>query len=1087
MIPDPFFRSCWCGNAELVEFSKEYRLCPACQTLVMAAPPAQVDPHVSNDEQDFYGRKYWLEHQHEHYGYTNIDARSVSDLPERCLHWLRALLKYKLPQGNTKVLELGSAHGGFVALLQRAGFEATGLELSPWVVEYAQKTFGARTLLGPIEDQAIEPASLDAIALMDVLEHLPDPAGTMGKCLELLKPDGILLIQTPQYIEGRTYQQMVEDQDRFLEQFKVGEHLNLFSASSVTELFRRLGAEHIVFEKAIFDHYDMFLAVSRQAMPTHSAEEIRVALQRTADGRFIEAMLTLDAQNKSLATQFHQAEIDRQERLKGIQQLEAWLKESEADRAKRLELIEEQGKQIQQQAGQIAELNQWSAERAAEHEALLAEADAVRRSANDFSLQLADMQKQRDAVREQLEQGEAARAEEARTAAVRQQQIEILQAEQERLRGQSARLEAQEQALTVSLKRAQNRLDRARWVVEDQKRQLGAVRSRMAEAQRAIGALRHSPVYRVMKKVGSWGWLEPVLERAFPEGRSRNGGREPTSGKTRPRVVMDLTPVLPGGENGGAKLVVIGLIKQLKTLAADWDFILLTSGKSHDELAYLDGPNVRRLCVIFQNELKQGQAPPLQSLKMRIGQKLARILSPAAFDRLRRWDARVSATVTGTTLLRELEADLYFCAFGAPNYYDPAVPVVSVVYDLQYAYYPQFFPPRELYYRDKHFRDAALVASRLICISDYVRGTVIEKGNLPTERVVTSYIRLWKRVDKPMPERAEAVWQRFGLSKDEYLFFPANFWPHKNHTMLLTAFGMYLKRHPESELKLVFTGAPDDRMKLLRDEAVGRMGLQGRVVFAGFLPDEEFGALMEGCRALVFPSLYEGFGMPVLEAMQFGKPVLCSNVTSLPEVAGDAAILFDPRKPEEIVAAMEKIAGDDDLARRMVQRGLERVREFGSEEQMAREYLAAFRAVLGTRGPFFNRVDGLYNDGWAGERLRITYEAGPEGRELDLRVAIPQLPHGKTKLTVCHDGGGETESYELEGDAVTVIRRPLSAGGGFIEIQVGPLFRPKDVFAGNGDERELGCMVRECQIVYPEESFPDLVEAQGVNLLEQGG
>ncbi|MGQ9532551.1 MAG: class I SAM-dependent methyltransferase, partial [Desulfotomaculales bacterium] len=118
--------------------------------------------------------------------------RARTDLPERCLYWLRTLLKYKLPPG--RVLELGCGHGGFVALLRWAGFEAIGLELSPWVVGFARQTFGIPTLLGPVENQVIEPSSLEAIVLMDVLEHLPNPLSTLRHCLELLKQDGIFVI-----------------------------------------------------------------------------------------------------------------------------------------------------------------------------------------------------------------------------------------------------------------------------------------------------------------------------------------------------------------------------------------------------------------------------------------------------------------------------------------------------------------------------------------------------------------------------------------------------------------------------------------------------------------------------------------------------------------------------------------------------------------------------------------------------------------------------------------------------------------------------------------------------------------------------
>src|SRR5512136_2035132 len=159
---------CWCGNRELTPFTADYLRCPICETLVAAHAPASDITHVTDDDHQFYGREYWFSHQEKDLGFANIMTRARADLSERCLHWLRAMLKYKLPPA--KVLELGSAHGGFVAMLRWAGFDATGLELSPWVVNFARRTFDAPMLLGPVEDQAIAQGSLDAIALMDVLE-----------------------------------------------------------------------------------------------------------------------------------------------------------------------------------------------------------------------------------------------------------------------------------------------------------------------------------------------------------------------------------------------------------------------------------------------------------------------------------------------------------------------------------------------------------------------------------------------------------------------------------------------------------------------------------------------------------------------------------------------------------------------------------------------------------------------------------------------------------------------------------------------------------------------------------------------------
>jgi 2-polyprenyl-3-methyl-5-hydroxy-6-metoxy-1,4-benzoquinol methylase len=208
------YKTCWCGNDQLKKFSPEYLECSKCGTLVSSEGLGTEDIQVKNDDIDFYGKEYWFSHQTEHYGFPDIYQRARQDLVERCIYWLQTLLEYKLPPAA--VLELGCSHGGSVALLHWAGFKTSGLEMSPWVVEFAHKTFNIPMLLGSIEDQQVEAESLDAIVLYDVLEHLPDPLGTLGYCASLLKADGILIVQMPSFKEDKPYLDMVKQNDSFV-------------------------------------------------------------------------------------------------------------------------------------------------------------------------------------------------------------------------------------------------------------------------------------------------------------------------------------------------------------------------------------------------------------------------------------------------------------------------------------------------------------------------------------------------------------------------------------------------------------------------------------------------------------------------------------------------------------------------------------------------------------------------------------------------------------------------------------------------------------------------------------------------------
>lgn len=912
---DSLNQHCWCGNQKLIYFSPHYLKCPACETLIAAWMREHKGDQPAGQEKDFYGRGYWFTHQLEDLHHPDIIKRARQDLAERCLHWLRTVLRYKLPPASA--LELGSAHGGFVALLRWAGYEAVGLEISPWVAEFARETFHIPMLLGPVEEQALEPHSLDMIILMDVLEHLPDPQKAMTSCLHLLKEDGLLLIQTPCLPEGIAYDQMVASQDRFLEMLIEKEHLHLFSRKSVREIFGRLGVDHIEFEPAIFGHYDMFLVASREPLIPHLPRQIEEALLSSPQGRMVQALLDLDTQRQELANRYA---------------------ESESDRAARLEAI-----------------------------------------------------------------------------------------------------------------------------------------NRLKKAQSVLKALRSGRVYRALRAMGRWSEMDEMISQCLPlhpeekESPFKEPRRTPLplSEIKLSRIAVDLTPLLPGGENGGAKLLAMNLVRHMSQILPDCEFILFTSDRNHAELAVLDSPNIRRLCMIQRRDASaassRGRALLLKRLRIRIQEKLAFFLPPSFLSRAKSIYRFFRYSTPPKRILQEIGADLLFCPFTAPFFFDPATPVVSIIYDLQFHFYPRFFEAEDLYNRERHFKETCRLGDRLICISEYVRDTVLKNSAILPEQVVSIPIRLSGRLKMPNPEMVPAILHKYELKENEFLLYPANFWPHKNHPMLLTAWGMYRSRHRESTFRLVCTGSPDDRMACLR-EAVQRMGMENWVLFPGFLAEEEFAALLTSCRALIFPSLYEGFGMPVLEAMAFGKPVLCSNVTSLPETAGDAALYFDPKKPKEILSAIEKIAADSQLATHLIELGYKRAALFGDGRRMAAEYLKIFQEVIGGVRQLPEALHGVYADGWTKERIFVTHGSSGQPRILEVQFEVPKtFPHKHVRVKVS-DGKTSPEQHFLKRGKRLFIRYLLPKSDGIVEFLFEPSYQPKE-YGPSGDDRLLGCLCRGCSIL----------------------
>lgn len=404
-------------------------------------------------------------------------------------------------------------------------------------------------------------------------------------------------------------------------------------------------------------------------------------------------------------------------------------------------------------------------------------------------------------------------------------------------------------------------------------------------------------------------------------------------------VAVDLTPILPGGENGGAKIFVLELLLLLRAMAPQTNFVLLTQTASHDELASMDCLNMRRQMVV---------GPVADNVLRSRLKEVALGLLPHLPGRVRRLVGRIRYTTYGVfrhgrashSLLRDIGADLLFCPFTAPTYCESGIPTVCTIYDLQYKTYPEFFTAENLAHRERAFIDACRRATALTAISDYSRDSAISHGGLDPTRIRTIYLRMAQRIANGT-ECDKSIFDRLGLASRRYFVYPANFWKHKNHEMLLTAFGIACHEGLPADIKLVCTGAPGVRQSWLAS-ATRTMNLGDRILFPGYLSNVELAALVANCNAVVFPSLYEGFGLPVIEAMAAGVPVACSNTTSLPEVAADAAIFFDPRVPTQIANAMISLSENDALRTRLIDAGLQRATEFSDVTRMAREYWQLF-------------------------------------------------------------------------------------------------------------------------------------------------
>ena len=232
---------------------------------------------------------------------------------------------------------------------------------------------------------------------------------------------------------------------------------------------------------------------------------------------------------------------------------------------------------------------------------------------------------------------------------------------------------------------------------------------------------------------------------------------------------------------------------------------------------------------------------------------------------------------------------------------------------------------------------SARSSDRILTGSEVSKKQIASRLGVPAEK-----IRVIPNAPKDRTRRAadiEAIKRRLGL-RDAYLMALSSFSPSKNIPRLLHALALLERAWPEDH-RLVLAGHMPSRGTTLFAE-VEKLGLGKRVVFTGYLPDEELIVLLRHASVFVFPSLYEGFGIPVLEAMEAGVPVACSDAASLPEVAGDAALMFDPLSVEAIAAAVMRLIDDPDLRADLIGRGHRNVARF-SWRRAAEETLQVYR------------------------------------------------------------------------------------------------------------------------------------------------
>jgi glycosyltransferase involved in cell wall biosynthesis len=375
------------------------------------------------------------------------------------------------------------------------------------------------------------------------------------------------------------------------------------------------------------------------------------------------------------------------------------------------------------------------------------------------------------------------------------------------------------------------------------------------------------------------------------------------------KIAVDLTPMRPGGENGGVKLAIIEFLKGLKThLGDELQYLFLTSDDTHDEVVSLLGANDSAFCVFRRS----GRGNLVQTLDLATRSK---------------WLAN--------NLIQQHRVDVLYHPFGTVFFGLEGIPAVAMIVDTLHRDFPYSLPAQTVEWRDLQFHKLVDSVDYFQVISEFTAERVKSLYDIPADQIFVTRLPIHGRLTST------------SASREPFFFYPANFWVHKNHEVLLVAYQIYLANTAERQpWKLVFTGHSDERAGSLQKIAAD-LGISAHVRFSGHVPESELARLYSAASCMVFPSLHEGFGIPILEAMSFGLPVICGKDTSIPEIAGDAAFYAETRDPLKLAGALLTVAENEGLRGELARLGRERLKTFDYSVEVGR--LAKVFATVAAR------------------------------------------------------------------------------------------------------------------------------------------
>jgi len=383
-------------------------------------------------------------------------------------------------------------------------------------------------------------------------------------------------------------------------------------------------------------------------------------------------------------------------------------------------------------------------------------------------------------------------------------------------------------------------------------------------------------------------------------------------------IVIDIRPLMEG-KLSGIEVYILHLLEELFEVDKKNTYILFANAAKNvlKEIPKFTQKNVTIIQTRIPNKLLNAALSVLRKPK----------LDKLIIKHLKRNPNEIPET------MEKMSVDLFFMPDLRPSALSKKVKKITVVHDLAFKHFKKFFSKKtRLWYKLLNPRREIKTSDKIIAVSGYTKNDLVRTYHIPPEKITVVYEGIEEKFGTNLNEKDfDHIQRRYDLPQKYYLFL-STIEPRKNINNLVKGFIIYKRLNPKDTAKLIISGKKNPKIfsEVMHED-------HPDVQFTGFIDEEDKGAVIKHADCFLYPSLFEGFGLPLLEAMKCGTPIITSNTSAMPEVAGDAAILVNPSFADSIAEALEKIQNPE--IRQMLKKNMENQIQKFSWKKCAEETL----------------------------------------------------------------------------------------------------------------------------------------------------